>query len=151
AVLASIRTLPATALGYEVTYCLGDYEAEIDAKTGHLDRALARYRQNLAAMVAEVSPEHADVIAAKIELGKALVDHGDIAEARDLLDGALASADRVELATLMRADLEFAAARASDAAGPAGHARAVELARRARGAYVASAPRTRYYDDARAD
>ena len=90
--------------------------ARLDAVTGHADRALPHLRQALAAQQ-ELPAEHPDVIGAKLELGKSLLACGRVAEARTVLDDALAAAARAELSPTSRADVEFAAARAVWAAG----------------------------------
>ena len=124
-------------------------EARLDAATGHADRALPHYREALAAE-RELPAEHPDVISAKLELGKALLDSGRVAEARVLLDDALAAAARAELSPTSHADVEFAAARAIWASGPEARPRALDLARKALDAYKASAPKTRGFADDRA-
>jgi len=123
--------------------------ARIDAVTGHADRALPHYREALAAQQ-ELPAEHPDVISAKLELGKALLDSGHVAEARVLLDDTLAAASRAELSPTSHADVELAAARAIWASSPAGRPRALGLARKALETYEASAPKTRGFADQRA-
>ena len=122
--------------------------ARLDAATGHADRALPHYREALAAEQ-ELPADHPDVISAKLELGKALLDSGHVAEARVLLDDALAASGRAELSPTSHADVEFAAARAIWATGPDGRPRALDLARKALETYKASAPRTRGFADQR--
>jgi tetratricopeptide (TPR) repeat protein len=123
--------------------------ARLDVVTGHADRALPHLRQALAEQ-RELPAEHPDVIGAKLELGKSLLASGRVAEARTVLDDALASAARAELSPTGHADVEFAAARALWASGPETRPRALDLARRALETYALSAPRTRGFTDARA-
>jgi predicted Ser/Thr protein kinase/tetratricopeptide (TPR) repeat protein len=129
----------------------GDVEeatARIDAASGHAARALPHFREALAAQ-RELPPDHPDVIGAKYALGKALLDSGNLAEARTALDEALAAAARAELSPFSRAEMQFAAARALWATEPASRARAVDLARQAREVYATSAPKTRGFLDSR--
>lgn len=127
-----------------------DATARIDVATGHADRALGHFREALAEQQ-ELPAEHPDVISAKLELGKALLDSGAVAEARTLLDEATASAERAELSPIAHADVEFAEARVLWESGPSTRARALELARRALETYAASAPKTRGFSDDRAE
>ena len=127
-----------------------DSTARIDAATGHADRALPHFRQALAEEQ-DLPAEHPDVIGAKLALGRALLDSGAVAEARTLLDEDLAAADRAELSPIQRAEVEFADARALWESGTATRPRAREQARKALEAYAASAPKTRGFDDDRAE
>ncbi len=122
--------------------------ARLDAVTGHGDTALPHLRQALAELK-DLPAEHPDVIGAKLELAKSLLTIGRVAEARTVLDDALASAGRAELSPTARADVEFAAARALWAASPEARPHAVELARKALETYTVSAPKTRAFADAR--
>lgn len=119
--------------------------AMIDAATNHPARAIPHFRQALAAELQDLPPLHPDVIGAKLELGKALLDHHDVAEARKVLDDAAETAKDAQLPPATRADVEFAAARALWAGGKPGssdRARAIDLARKALAAYVELAPST---------
>jgi eukaryotic-like serine/threonine-protein kinase len=124
-------------------------EAEIDVATGHAAHALPHLREALAEETKELRPEHPDVIGAEVELGRALLAHGDVAEARTLMESALAAAGHAELMPIGRADVEFTLARAIVAADPRSRARALSLAEQARDRYVATAPATRRYLDER--
>ena len=124
-------------------------EAEIDVATGHAAHALARLREALAEETKELPPEHPDVIGAEVELGRALLAHGDAAEAQTLLESTLAAASHAELMPIGRADVEFTYARAIVQAGRTSHDKARALAEKARETYVATAPATRRYVEAR--
>jgi tetratricopeptide (TPR) repeat protein len=119
--------------------------AMIDAASGHPGRAIPHYRQAVAAELQELPAVHPDVISARLELGKALLARGDVAEARKVLDDALETARDAQLSPTTRADLEFAAARAlwaSAKADAGARGRALDLARKALAAYVEFAPKT---------
>jgi tetratricopeptide (TPR) repeat protein len=124
--------------------------ARIDTETGHAARALPHWREALAAE-RELPAEHPDIVGAKLALGRALLDSGNLAEARTVLGEALAAAERAELSPIQHADVEFAAARALWTADAASKPRALDLARHALETYVTSAPRTRGFTDARAE
>ena len=138
----------AAAIGADVAD-VEEAAARLDAVTGHADRALPHLRQALAAQQ-DLPAEHPDVVAAKLELGKSLLACGRLAEARTVLDDALAAAARAELSPTSHADVEFAAARALWAASPEERPHALDLARRALETYTVSAPKTRGFTDARA-
>jgi tetratricopeptide (TPR) repeat protein/predicted Ser/Thr protein kinase len=138
----------AVAIGADVAD-VEEATARLDAVTGHAERALPHLRQALAEQK-DLPAEHPDVIGAKLELGRSLLASGRVAEARTVLDDALAAAMRAELSPISRADVEFAAARALWAASPEARPHALDLARRALETYTASAPRTRGFTDARA-
>jgi eukaryotic-like serine/threonine-protein kinase len=123
--------------------------ARLDAVTGHADKALPHLRQALAELK-DLPAEHPDVIGAKLELAKSMLTVGRVAEARTVLDDALASAGRAELSPTARADVEFATARALWAASPEARPHALELARKALETYTVSAPKTRGFTDDRA-
>jgi hypothetical protein len=119
--------------------------ALIDAASGHPARAIPHYREAVAAQLQDLPAVHPDVISARLELGKALLDHHDVAEAVKVLGDALDTAKDAQLAPTTRADLEFAAARAlwtSGKAGSSARGRALDLARKALAAYVELAPKT---------
>jgi eukaryotic-like serine/threonine-protein kinase len=126
--------------------------AMIDAASGHPGRAIPHYRQAVAAELQDLPAVHPDVVSARLELGKALLDHHEVAEALKVLEDALETAKEAQLAPTMRADLEFAAAKALWASGKAGSSArgsAVDLARKALAAYVELAPKTPRFKAAR--
>jgi len=124
-------------------------EAEIDVATGHAERALPHLREALADTAKELPPEHPDVIGSEVELGRALIAHGDLKEARTLLESTLAAASHAELMPIGRADVDFNYARAMLLADPASRSQAVTLAEKARDTYLTAAPATSRYTEAR--
>jgi tetratricopeptide (TPR) repeat protein len=134
----------AQSLGADDSDVLGTI-AMIDAASGHPARAIPHFRQAVTAELQDLPAVHPDVVSARLELGKALLGARDLAEARRVLEDALATARDAQLAPTMRADLEFATARALWATGKSGssaRAHALELARSAVAAYVELAPKT---------
>jgi len=134
----------AQSLGAEESDVL-ETTAIIDTASGHPGRAIPHYRQAVAAELQDLPPVHPDVISSKLELGRALLDHHDVAEARKVLEDALETAKDAQLSPTMRADLEFVAARALWASGKpksSERGRAIDLARKALAAYVELAPKT---------
>ena len=125
-------------------------QADIDEGTGHANRAIPRFREALEDAKDGVPPTHPDVIASRLELGRALLDHHEVDEARTVLEAALAATEQAELAPIAGADVRFAAARAVWAAG-GDKARATALARQALATYVESAAPTRGMEDRRAE
>ena len=95
--------------------------------------------------------EDPDVIQTKLDLGRALLTSGNATEARATLEEALNAAVHAEIGLTVRADLEFATARALWAADSASHGRASELARSAQSKYATGAPQTRVFTEARSE
>ncbi|HEX8793480.1 MAG TPA: serine/threonine-protein kinase [Polyangiaceae bacterium] len=119
--------------------------AMIDAASGHPARAIPHYREAVAAELHDLPAVHPDVVSARLELGKALLDHHDVGEARKVLEEALETAKDAQLSPTMRADLEFATARVLWASGKpksTDRVHAIDLARNALAAYVELAPKT---------
>ena len=104
----------------------------------------------LEAAAKERPPGHPNVIAAKLWLGEALLATNAVAEARVVLDGAVATCKDADLNPLMIADASLAAAKARLRGDASKKSEALDLARQARDAYEANAPHTKRYDAARA-
>jgi hypothetical protein len=81
-------------------------------------------------VLAAASPETPEDITARACLGRVLLAEGDAAGSMTTFDQALASAAKADLSPGERAELGFWAARAADAAGDRGRARALALAAR---------------------
>jgi predicted Ser/Thr protein kinase len=132
---------------------LEDARAQLDLKTGHVDRALRHFRSALAVALkgapsgSSVDP---DVVLTKLALGKALLAHGDVLEARAVLDDALAASARAEIAPTVRTELGFADARALWEVDRSSRPRAWALAKEARDAFDHEGPKTSVYDEMRA-
>ncbi len=124
-------------------------EAEIDVATGHPALALPHLREALADEAKELPPEHPDVIGSEVDLARALIAHGDVKEARTLLESTQAAAAHAELNPIGRADVEFAYAQAMLLADPGSRGRAVALAEKARDTYLGAAPATSRYTQRR--
>jgi tetratricopeptide (TPR) repeat protein len=133
---------------------LEDARAQLDLETGHVDRALRHFRSALAVAL-KVAPSGSsvdpDVVLTKLALGKALLAHGDVREARAVLDDALAASARAEIAPTVRTELGFADARALWEVDRASRRRAWGLAKEARDAFDQQAPKTAVYDEMRSD
>ena len=124
--------------------------AQLETASGHAAQAVATLRKALEVVAKDLPPGHANVVVSKLTLGEALLATNAVAEARLVLDGALATCTEADLNPLMVADVELAAAKARLRGDATKKGEALDLARRAREAYEANAPHTKRYDAARA-
>lgn len=122
--------------------------ALVESALGDDGAALAYLKSALAEAEKEFPPEHANVIMSQMSLAQVALQGGAVADARARLDRAIATAARAELSPLVRAELEFAAARAIWRTDPGSAAKAILLAESARASLAAHAPATvRYQSD----
>jgi tetratricopeptide (TPR) repeat protein/predicted Ser/Thr protein kinase len=103
---------------------------------GHHAEAVRHLRAALAYLEKALPPGHPNVLLLRRDLGEALLHAGDRLEARRILEPAEASKGRI--GALLYADIQFALAQSLP---PEQHARALQLAERARAGY-ATAPAT---------
>jgi len=127
-----------------------DAQAQIDAETGHPDRAIPHFRQALAEVLKDLPAVHPNVVIAEGALGKALLEAHDLAEARRVLDEASDHARTAQLAPTARAEIEFDDARAIWATSPKERERAMDQARSGLATYDANAPHTKGFGEMRA-
>jgi serine/threonine protein kinase len=127
--------------------------AQLEMASGHADQAVATLRKSLEAAAKDLPPGHPNVVGSKLSLGEALLDVNAVAEAEKVLDDALMTSAAADISPLLIADVEFAAARARLRGDPKSASKkreALELARRARDTYDASAPQSKRYEAERA-
>jgi len=118
---------------------------------GKDEQSLAFFKTSLDEAAKNLPPEHSNVIESQLELADAELARGMVPDARALLDRAMTALAHADVSPLLRADLQFADARAIWRAVPADDAsrsRAVALAEEARAGYASHAPPTNLYQRA---
>jgi tetratricopeptide (TPR) repeat protein len=125
--------------------------AELGGKKSDPKAEIAEHREALAEtakVFAPFNPHHPNILAERLELGKALLDHGDNAAALAELTKADEDADPTEMSPLSLAQIRFARAQAAMKATK-DHAKARELATSALALYREHAPDTARFREER--
>ena len=124
--------------------------AQLEIASGHAEQAVATLRKALDAAAKDLPPVHPNVLSSRLALGEALLAVNAVAEARQVLDSALATCAEADVNPMLVADVEFAAARARLRGDSTKKTEARDLAQRARDVYDTSAPKSKRYDAVRA-
>jgi tetratricopeptide (TPR) repeat protein len=125
--------------------------AELGGKKSDPKAAITEHREALAEtakVFAPFNPHHPNILAERLELGKALLDHGDNAAALAELTKADEDADPTEMSPLALAQIRFARAQAVMKATK-DHDKARELATSALALYREHAPDTARFREER--
>ena len=146
----------------EAALATGDDEVKLDARTelselagtrGDTAASVVEHRAALAETIkayAQFNPRHPNIVAARHELGMALLANGEAAEAAAELARADAEAELDEISPLELAKIRFARSQALSRAKPAARAEARELAESALAIYAHDAPDTARFRKERA-